>query len=70
MSRVDKGDVYRCEACGEEYVAERTAAECVAEQEVLFGKEHDPKDAAVVCDDCHKKILAWYERQRRRGEQP
>lgn len=50
------GDSYRCEACGETYETGRSDEEVAAEYEAMFDREYHEEDAAVVCDDCWRKM--------------
>lgn len=52
LMKTAPGEPYRCGSCGGEYVAVRTHEECVAEQEIIFGEEHDPARDVVICHDC------------------
>lgn len=54
MERVDKGDEYTCNLCGETYTATIDADEADQEYEEYFGEPQD--DDAVICDDCWKKM--------------
>lgn len=50
-------DTYTCAECGGEFEKGWSDEEAKAE----FGAEftsHDLDDAALVCDDCYKKIMA------------
>jgi hypothetical protein len=51
--------VYTCDLCGETFEG-RDDAEAVAEAEQLWGR-CDKSQMSVVCDDCFKKFMGWYE---------
>lgn len=51
---------FRCDLCGEEYVAEMSEAELDAEAERNWGllKQHANPEARTICAECHGKIIA------------
>lgn len=64
MNRLpDIGDTYTCELCKGTFKATVSKQDCIAEQEILSGEEHDPATTKVICDDCHKEVLRWWNRE-------
>jgi DNA-directed RNA polymerase subunit RPC12/RpoP len=57
-------DTYRCAVCGETFQKGWSDAEAVAEMEARFGPVPEEM-RAVVCDDCDRRIRAWYDAQGR-----
>ncbi len=53
-----KPDEYQCENCKGVFTSLRTDEEAMAEHVEHFGTKCI--DPGVVCDDCHKKIMAWW----------
>lgn len=54
---------YTCEGCGGTFTpapgwSEEDAAK---EAEQLFGAPVPEDDRAILCDDCYKQFLAWFE---------
>lgn len=50
---------YVCANCGEENVKGWSDAQAVAEFKARFGREPDPADDVLLCDDCHELIMKW-----------
>lgn len=52
--------LFKCDLCGEEYVAEMSQAEADAWALENWGIENASKDkeARTICGECHKKIWA------------
>lgn len=56
----ERDHTYTCEVCGGTFTDDSTEEERMAEAVALFGAEHmDGEETASVCDDCHKRVLAW-----------
>jgi len=53
-NRVNQGDEYTCELCGETYEATTDADEADQEYREYFGEPQE--DDHIICDDCWKKI--------------
>ncbi len=49
-------DTFRCAMCGGEFEKGQSDEEAAAEFHGIFGKSLAVEDAAVVCDDCFKRI--------------
>lgn len=63
MALPNKGDTYICEACKGEFVAEKERSDQITESELYFQREMPPEEeCSTVCDDCWKKIKAFYDR--------
>lgn len=54
------GRHYTCANCGNEYESGWTEAEAEAEAKANWGALAE-KDREVVCDDCYRKFMGWYE---------
>jgi hypothetical protein len=53
-----ESDTFHCEACGKDFLKQRSDAEALAESDRLFGtKSQKWQKWAVVCDDCFKKVM-------------
>ena len=56
-----KGDEFTCAKCGGAFTKNRSDEEVAAEAGVLFpGLDvGDPEEAALVCDPCFWRMMAW-----------
>lgn len=50
---------YKCERCGGEFLNGWSEKEAEAEAVALWG-DIKPEDQVTLCDDCFKKMMAWY----------
>ena len=57
---------FTCDACGGTFDSEWTDEVAAAEHEERWGVPPD-EDAAVVCDECYKELLAFDEWLRETG---
>lgn len=62
---IQKGDEFTCEMCRGQFTANRDHREAMVEAEILYGHELAPADAGIICDDCYKQFLDWFERNRK-----
>ena len=56
-----KGDEYQCLLCGGVFIATKNRNECIAECEILVDHEVDTNSLVVVCSDCNKEFMKWFE---------
>lgn len=52
------GDKFICAVCRREDVVEKSHADLVANFELVYGREYDPRDPDIVlvCNDCSKLL--------------
>lgn len=55
------GRPYVCGGCGGEFLTTVSDEAAAAEAEQLFGKPVPEEDREVLCDDCYRKFVAWFE---------
>ena len=49
---------YICEGCGGTYESGRPEEEALAEFKANY-PDCLPKDMAIICDDCHQRVMAY-----------
>lgn len=52
--KVEKGDIFICDVCGEEFEAEWSHKEASDEFKETFGIPNDVINYLTCCDDCYK----------------
>jgi hypothetical protein len=55
-----KGKEFTCSLCGDNCISTWSDEDAIKEYEKTFG-EYKPEEAAVLCDDCHKTFMEWYQ---------
>ena len=63
VQRVDKGQVYICEICKCESVADQTHTEAMqeADKNGLLDEHYEPSEGyAVGCDECYESFMEWH----------
>jgi len=48
---------YTCAGCHGDFEKTRTEEECLEEVREVFGREMNPDDDVLVCDDCFQEIM-------------
>ena len=55
---------FHCANCHEIFLKGQTDKEAEEEYKLNFPNEEFGKDDEVVCDDCYKEIMKWYNENR------
>jgi len=50
---------YTCDHCKQEFMSDRPDEEAEKEHQEVFG-EPVGEDTGVLCDDCWKEFIAWF----------
>lgn len=64
MPGPNKGDTFTCAGCKRELIADNDNTQAVAENEMIYGEEYDETVCEIICDDCFKEFMVWFEKNR------
>lgn len=53
-------NTFTCAKCGLKFKGLQSDKEAEAEMKANFGEDTKKEDCAVLCDDCYKEFMKWF----------
>lgn len=60
----DKGELFVCEHCDQEFIADRSFDDAAEEYKRDFGKTLEMHEVVLVCGDCYQKLIQFHTNRR------